>query len=66
MTPELAAGTGVGISATSTAVGVTIGQVNEYLQAGAFLVAMLSGGAAFLYYRAQTRKLNEKKDPPQP
>lgn len=41
-----AAATGVG----STLFGVAIGTVNEYLQAGAFIVAMISGIAATLYY----------------
>lgn len=31
-------------------VGLTIGQLNQYLQAGAFIVAMISGLCAAWYY----------------
>lgn len=41
--------------------GLTIGQINEYLQAAAFLVTMLTGAAAFLYYRAKTREINDSR-----
>lgn len=42
-------------AATATCVGgtifgVAIGTVNQYLQAGAFIVAMISGIAATFYY----------------
>lgn len=37
--------------------GMTIGQLNEYLQAGAFIVAMISGlCAAFYYLRKATER----------
>lgn len=34
--------------------GMTIGQLNEYLQAGAFIVAMISGLCAAIYYIKKT------------
>lgn len=60
MTPESVAATGVGVSMTSTTVGLTIGQVNEWLQAGAFLVAMISGACAARYYHIKSK---EKQTP---
>lgn len=42
--------------------GLTIGQVNQYLQAGAFLTTMIVGVAAFLYYRAKTREIEDARD----
>jgi len=39
-----------------TYVGATIADVNQYLQAGAFIVAMISGLCAALYY---IRKIRE-------
>jgi hypothetical protein len=37
-------------TSVATAVGFSIAAVNEYLQAGAFIVAIISGLAATLYY----------------
>jgi hypothetical protein len=37
-------------SASALTLGVSIATVNEYLQAAAFLVAIISGLAATLYY----------------
>lgn len=34
----------------ATFLGASIAHINEFLQAGAFIVAMLSGGAATAYY----------------
>lgn len=38
------------VSLSSAAVGVAASSVNDYLQAGAFIVAMISGLAATAYY----------------
>lgn len=57
MTPEAKAAVEVGVSASSAIFGVAIGTVNEYLQAAAFLVAIISGIAATIYY---VRKSKEK------
>ena len=50
------------IAATATVAGgtvtayVSIEVVNEYLQAGAFLVAIMSGIAATIYYLSKRKK----------
>lgn len=40
----------VGLSGVSTIGGFTLAQINEVLQAGAFVVAIISGLAATWYY----------------
>jgi hypothetical protein len=39
-----------------TYVGATIAEVNQYLQAGAFVVAMISGLCAAVYYITKIRE----------
>lgn len=55
-----------GATGGSLVFGLTIGQLNQYLQAGAFITTMIVGVAAFCYYRAKTREISRtlKKDPP--
>lgn len=48
---------GLGICSLSFLTGCTVGELNEYLQAGAFIVAMVSGLCAAVYYLKQIRKL---------
>ena len=40
--------------------GMTIGQINEYLQAGAFIVAMLAGLSAAVYHITATIRGRKK------
>lgn len=47
---ERAANTFAGISGISTLGGFTLAQINEVLQAAAFVVAIISGLAATYYY----------------
>lgn len=49
-TSEKIAGAAAGISGGSAVAGMTVGQFNEYLQAGAFIVAIISGLCASWYY----------------
>lgn len=56
MTAEPFADAGVGLSAASATVGLTIGQVNEWLQAAAFIVAILSGLFAARYYHIKSKE----------
>ncbi len=56
MTPETKAATEVCVSGCSAIFGVAIGTVNDYLQAAAFLVAIISGIAATAYYVKQGRR----------
>jgi hypothetical protein len=51
--------TALGISAGGAVVGTTIGQVNQYLQAGAYTVAMISGLCAAYYYVRKARRKDE-------
>lgn len=48
------AATSVGISGTFTLGASVMHSLNEYLQAGAFVVAIISGIAATLYYARRT------------
>jgi hypothetical protein len=43
------------IGAGSGLAGMTIGQINEWLQAGAFIVSMIAGLCAAFYYVKKTR-----------
>jgi K+/H+ antiporter YhaU regulatory subunit KhtT len=43
------------VSISSLFAGITVGQVNEWLQAGAFIVAIISGLAATYYYIKKSR-----------
>lgn len=43
-------------SSVAIPVGFTVAQLNEYLQAGAFIVAMISGLCAAYYYWKKSRK----------
>jgi hypothetical protein len=43
-------------SAGAVTVGVSIAEVNQYLQAGAFIVAIISGLAATVYYLRKHKK----------
>lgn len=42
---------------TSILAGIAIDDVNKYLQAGAFVVAMVSGACAAYYYIKKARRL---------
>lgn len=54
---EAAAAVAAGLSSGAALIGATvIHEVNEYLQAGAFIVAMVSGTCAALYYITVWRK----------
>ncbi len=59
---EKAAAAGTVTATGATAVGMTIGQVNEYLQAAAFCGAILSGCGAFAYYAVSTYLAWRKRD----
>lgn len=50
VTHEHTAGASASISIVSFFTGLTLAQVNEWLQAGAFIVAIISGLAATYYY----------------
>ncbi len=50
MSREHIANTLAGVSGTSFLGGITLAQINEVLQAGAFAVAIISGLAATYYY----------------
>jgi hypothetical protein len=43
------------VSGGCVAVGITIGEINQYLQAAAFLVAIVSGSCAAFYYVRRAR-----------
>lgn len=45
-------------SVSCATVGITIGQLNQYLQAGAFIVAIISGLCASYYYIRRSRSKN--------
>jgi thiamine monophosphate synthase len=55
MTHERLADASAGVSLTSLFTGITLAHVNEVLQAGAFLVAIISGLAATWYYIKKSR-----------
>lgn len=55
MTSDRAADVGAGVSAAAAATGLTIGQINQYLQAAAFVVAIISGLCAAWYYIRKSR-----------
>ena len=68
LSPQLAdraADVAAGVSAGGALTGATIGHVNEWLQAGAFIIAMVSGAAAALYHitrwRADRREKRQKE-----
>jgi thiamine monophosphate synthase len=44
-----------GLSGASTIGGFTLAQINEVLQAGAFIVAIISGLAATFYYLKKSK-----------
>lgn len=50
---------GVALSAGCVATGLTIGQVNQYLQAAAFVVAIISGSCAAYYYLTRAKRKGE-------
>lgn len=52
---DRAANTLAGLSGVSTIGGFTLAQINELLQAGAFIVAIISGLAATYYYLKRSK-----------
>ena len=50
------AGVGVATAGGATLFGFSMAEVNEYLQAAAFLVAIISGTAAAIYYFTHRKK----------
>ena len=50
------ADTGAAVSAGCVAIGFSIGEVNQYLQAAAFIVAVISGSCAAYYYIRKARQ----------
>jgi thiamine monophosphate synthase len=50
------ANTLAGVSGLSTVGGISLSQINEVLQAGAFIVAIISGIAATYYYLRKAHK----------
>lgn len=54
---EQAADAATAVCGLSFLAGCTIAQINQYLQAGAFIVAMISGACAAYYY---LRKAHQK------
>lgn len=63
MTSHLAhdrlADAGAALSAGCVAVGITIGEINQYLQAVAFIVAIVSGSCAAYYYVRRARRKSD-------
>jgi len=55
---ERIADTGVGLAVGSWTFGVSIGQINEYLQAISFIVGMIAAGCAARYYYVKAREKN--------
>ncbi len=55
MNGDVKAAIEVCVSGCSALFGVAIGTVNDYLQAGAFIVAIVSGLAATVYYVRKSR-----------
>jgi len=51
------ADTAAATASGSLVFGMTIGQINQYLQAGAFLVSIITGIFAIRYYIRRSRKL---------
>lgn len=56
ITPDRAADTAAAASGAATIVGASIGQINQYLQAAAYIVAMVSGICAAYYYIRKAHK----------
>lgn len=54
---DKAANVATGVSVTGWVAGWTIGEINQWLQAGAFLVSMIAGLCAAYYY---LRKAHQK------
>lgn len=54
--PERAADIAAATSGATALFGLTIGELNQYLQAGAFIVAIISGLCAAFYYIRKSRK----------
>lgn len=52
---------GFGASGSAVAAGVTIGNINPYLQAAAFVVAIVAGGCSIADY-FHKRKLRKRHD----
>jgi hypothetical protein len=56
-TPDHAANAAAGVAGGATIFGMAIGEFNQYLQAAAFIVAIVSGLCASYYY---VRKAHRK------
>jgi len=55
-TADKLADAATGVSAAALFGGMTIGQINQYLQAGAFVVSMIAGLCAAFYYVRKARE----------
>lgn len=51
-----AAHAGLGVAVGSWSAGISILQINQYLQAGAFIVSMIAGVCAAIYYIRKSKQ----------